>query len=267
MACPQSAEPTPWGNFYIRWASRAAPQRPHASACAALRTTVQGQTDRVLLLGVTPELSDFAGRTLAIDWSRTSLAHIWPGNDAARMAVRANWLQLPVASGSASAAVGDGSFNCLRYPDEYRCIFRELTRALRPGATVAVRSYLTPDAVESVEDACADAPAGSIHGLKWRIANALAGRQSLPNVSARSIREAFNSGVPDRPALQQATGWTVEDIEQIDAYADLTDVFSFPTAAQIRSLADDYFVHVRLEPSGDYELAERCPILVMQVPR
>jgi SAM-dependent methyltransferase len=238
--------------------------------CAALRTLIEAHNDHVLVLGVTPELSTLACRTLAIDWSPTSLAHIWPGNEATRTAIRANWLELPVARASISGAIGDGSLNCLEYPHEYRRVFTELTRVLRPGARVVVRIFLTPNVVESVEAVCADAAAGlpgSIHGLKWRIANALAGLQDNPNVAVRSIHGAFNSRLPDRHALQRATGWTRDEIEQIDAYADLPDVVSFPTAAQVGSVAREFFENVRLVPTGVYELAERCPILVIDVPR
>jgi hypothetical protein len=270
MSRLESSAVVPWATFHVRWARRGPPQQPDASVRAALCTEIAGYTDRVVLLGVTPELSGIASRTVAVDWSASSVAYIWPGDGATRRAIRANWLSMPIGRSSMSAAIGDGSFNCLEYPREYRRVFGELTRVVRPGGLVAVRIYLTPDGVESVEAACAHLTAGrpgTIHGLKWRIANAIAGHQGNPNVPARSIHAVFNSRIPDRQALQQATGWTREDIAQIDAYADLPDAFSFPTVAQIRSVACEYFDDVRLVASGAYELAERCPILVMEVPR
>lgn len=257
---------TPWSKFHLRWARLKPPLRANAEVCVALRDLLAGQRDRALLLGVTPELSGIGHDTVAVDRSDKMIAYIWPGNTETRRAVNANWLRLPLAAQSFSAALGDGSLNCIRYPSECASVYRELARVLRPGGRIAVRMYLTPEPGDSMSDVRSDTLAGrvdNIHELKWRLANAIAAERGDPNVSVQHIHDAFSRLFPDRNALSEAAGWTQEEIEQIDAYNGLPDVFNFPTPRQVLALIPDAFTNGRLVPAGTYPLAERCPILVM----
>lgn len=195
------------------------------------------------------------------------IAHIWPGDTERRNAVLGNWLHLPCAGASMSAAIGDGSFNCLEYPSGYRRVFSELSRTMRRGGRLAVRVYLTPDDCERSETVGANTLAGrnkGFHALKWRLANAIAAETADPNVPVRAIWRLFNRLFPDRAALPGATGWTVEDIAEIDAYAPLPAIFSFPTARQVLDVVPVDFSNVRFVASGGYELADRCPILAAE---
>ncbi|HET9385858.1 MAG TPA: methyltransferase domain-containing protein [Gemmatimonadales bacterium] len=264
------AAPTdvPWDTFHRRWRQLEPPLRPHPTVCAALREQIAHDDARVLLLGVTPELADLSASTLAIDWSDNMLAHVWPGDTPTRRALKANWLHLPCPDRSFSAAIGDGSLNCLEYPCDYRRLFHELARVVRPGGRVAVRVYATPDPCESTAAVQGRAMAGrigTIHALKWRLANALSAQATQPNVSVQSILDTFNRLFPDRLALRCATGWEESVIAQIDAFEGLPDVHSFPTLKQLLASITHEFEAPRLVPSGSYELAERCPLLVMDV--
>jgi hypothetical protein len=258
----------PWSGFHRRWSRLAPPLRPHPDVCFAVRKLIRSDDSRVLLLGVTPEFSDLGCRTVAVDGSTQSLSLIWPGNGPTRRAVRGNWLSLPCAGRSFSAAVGDGSFNCLQYPLEYRKVLDELARVVRPGGPVAVRLYLTPDRAESIaaiRDRTMAGRVGGIHALKWLLANALCAERRDPNLRVQCILAAFNRMFPDRAALGRATGWAEDEIAQVDAYERMPDVFSFPTAQQAFAVIPNTFANPRLRAVGAYELAERCPVLVMDV--
>jgi hypothetical protein len=260
------ATDTPWDTFVERWSTSAPPLRPHADVCAAVRQAIGGRTP-ALLLGVTPELTSVAGRTIAVDGSDASLRRIWPGNTAARHAVRADWRALPIAPRAVGAAIGDGTLNCLEYPHDYERLLQQLSVAVRDGGRIAIRTYLTPARGESVTDVGAAAVAGrigSVHAFKWRLAMALCAETGDANLPAVRILDAFNRVFPDRAGLRSATGWTVADLAQIDVYRDASDVFSFPTAAQLLGTAPARLMP-RLVPSGSYELAERCPLLIMDV--
>ena len=259
---------TPWSEFHRRWPKLKPPLRPNEEVVAALRDAIAGGAERALLLGLTPELSEVAQETVAVDWSDKMLAMVWPGNTASRRAVQANWLQLPCKVGAFSAAIGDGSLNCLEYPRQYRLVFEELSRALRPGARLAVRVFLTPDPCETLaqlQNAAMAGGTGVIDALKWRVAHAHCSERRDPNIAVRSIRDAFNALFPDREELARACGWSMDHIEQIDAYANLPDVFSFPTGAQVLDTLPTRFAHARFVSSGTYELAERCPILTAEL--
>jgi SAM-dependent methyltransferase len=261
--------PAPWTAFYRRWRFSAPPLRPHADVCEQVRKHLASHADRVLLLGVTPELADVGVQTFAIDTSESATTIIWPGNTVARRAMLGDWRQLPCANGSVSAAIGDGSLNCVEYPSGYRRIFAELSRVVRSGGRIVIRAYLTPSPCESiaaVRDAALAGRVGNIHALKLRLAMAIGAQQESPNVAVQEILRVFNREFPDRSALRRATGWRTEDIvAQLDAYNDLPEVYSFPTREHLLTCVPGELKTPRLASSGMYELAERCPLLVMDV--
>ena len=94
------------------------------------------------------------------------------------------------------------------------------------------------------------------HAFKWRLA--MAAMDGSANISARAVWEAFERLFPDRDGLSRATGWSLETIAEIDDYAVSPLSKSFPTRTQLL----ESFPGARLVESGDYELAERCPLLV-----
>jgi hypothetical protein len=258
----------PWAAFYRRWPSLEPPLRPHPDVCIVLGELIADHASRVLLLGVTPELADLAVQTIAIDRSDSALGCIWPGRTAARRALKGDWRHLPCAAGSLSAAIGDGSFNCLEYPSDYERVYSELATAVRPGGRIAVRIYVTPSACESiaaVRERTFAGRVGSIHALKWLLAMAICAERADSNVEVQTILRVFNREFPDRVALGRATGWTDETIAQLDVYERLPDVFSFPTSEQVLASVPAGFVNPRLVAAGTYELAERCPLLVLDV--
>jgi len=258
----------PWGVFHRRWVRLQPPLRPNRQVCDLVQRLTAGHSGRTLLLGVTPQLAVVSPPTIAVDRSSGSLTCIWPGNDATRCAVQGNWLDLPFPRASFTGAIGDGSLNCLEFPHEYRRVLRELARVLRSGGRIVVRVYATPSRCESLAQVRERTLAGrvsNVDALKWRLAHALCTARQDANLPVRAIWAAFNQAFPDRPALLRATGWTDDDLAHVDAYEMLPDVFSFPTLDQLAGVvAESAFTSHFAETAG-YELADRCPILVMDV--
>ncbi len=189
------------------------------------------------------------------------IAQIWPGNAEGRHAVQADWADMPFAPGCFTAAMGDGAVNMLRWPDEYLSLAERLAQVVRPGGRIVMRCFTAPDAPEELHTLSRRVLAGDpigFHAFKWRLAMAVA---KGPNVAMRSVWEAFEAGFPDRDALCCATGWSAETISEIDDYAVSPFQKSFPTRAQLI----ECFPGARLIESGDYELSERCPLLVIDL--
>jgi hypothetical protein len=240
------------------------PLRPNQEVVAAIARIVENRRACALLLGVTPELSRIAARTVALDWSETMIANIWPGDGDGRHAVLGDWRAMPFRAPEFSAAIGDGSFNTLEYCD-YRALFAQLENVLTPHARIAVRVYATPQDCEPVANVRREALSGGIagfHAFKWRLAMAIASEARNANVPVAEIRRIFEREFPDRQALGNASGWSTEDIAEIDAYADRKTIYTFPTRDELLAACPRTFANPQFVASGTYELAERCPIFV-----
>ena len=263
-----------WAVFHRHWNRLKPPQRPHPDVALALGKLIAEDAgsydDRVLMLGVTPELASLGRRLIAVDRNQTMIEHIWPGDSDSRRAVKGDWLALPFPPASFSAVIGDGSFNCLVYPDGYGRLLGEIGRVIRPAGRIAVRVYLAPDEPETIpvlKHQVMSGRAGSFHAFKWRFAQALLAVAGGVNVKVEAIRDGFDGEFPDRSSLARASGWSMEDIATIDFYKGSAEVYSFPTLAQFRAALPASFGIAKAVPSGRYELAERCPLLVMDLPR
>jgi SAM-dependent methyltransferase len=242
--------------------------RPNEEVRNRIRQIIAAHDQRVLLLGVTPELTELGGELIGVDHSATMIAHIWPGDTARRRVVKGEWLALDFPQHHFSAAVGDGSLNVLTYPAGYQSLYRQLLRVVRPGGKLVFRLFTTPEAGEPVAAACHLAMKGRIrtfHAFKWHLAMAIATEAGDPNVRVERIREVFHDAFPDRAQLVRATGWPEEDIATIDIYRGSGEVYSFPTFAQFRATLPEGLLDLRQVPTGSYELAERCPLMVMEV--
>ncbi len=254
-----------WSNFHLRFPRLRPPQSVTPETAERIAEALGGRDDRVLLLGVTPALSDIGTTLTAVDRSPAMIALVWPGDDRRRRAIEADWRSMDPGQ-DFSAVIGDGSFNCLRYPDDYRDVFARLGVVLRRPAGFVVRFFVTPDACEGIAALVAATLAGtveSIHALKWRLAMAICAERDTVNIAAIDILAQFDRLFPDRARLIERTGWTADEIETLDFYRESADVLSFPTVAQIRAVLPPGFSEPQLIGSGDYDLSERCPLVVM----
>jgi SAM-dependent methyltransferase len=241
------------------------PLRPTAEDVEVFGQTIALHRDRVLLLGATPELADLGTQTVGVDKNSAMAAHLWPGNTTHRPVLAGDWLALPFARNSFSAAIGDGSLSNLTYPN-YRRLFAQLAEVLRPDGLVALRLYKAPDESESLAAVFAAVRAGEIrnfHAFKWRLAMALVALSGDPDLAVVEILSHFEQAFPDRQKLAAMTGWPMAQIDTIDVYRGSPEVYSFPTFEQIRQTMPASFANPRLIATGGYELAERCPLLVL----
>lgn len=255
-----------WQDMAWKWARVKPPLRPNAEVAAAVRAEMAPLDGPTLLLGVTPELAVIAEPLVGIDRNPGMIACAWPGNTPGRQAVQGDWLAMPLAGNSIANAIGDGAFNTQSYPDGYVRLFAQLARVLKPGGRVVVRNFTTPevgDSLAAVREAVLARRIASLHAFKWHLAMAIVARNGSPNIPVTQIRDGFHELFPDQAGLMAATGWTAEEIDTIEVYKDSVVSFSFPTLAEFRAVVPTGFGNFRVLPSGSYEMAERCPILVM----
>ena len=84
-----------------------------------------------------------------------------------------------------------------------------------------------------------------------------------PSVAVQSIRAVFESIFPNRQRLVETVGWDRREIDKIDLYKSSPEIYNFPTRPQTLAIVPPVFANARFIPVGDYELADRCPLLVM----
>ena len=219
--------------------------------------------DRLLLLGVTPELSVLGEDLTAVDNSPPMLAAIWPGDREGRRAILADWTDLPFADGSFDAVIGDASLNAsAQRVDE---VVAEARRVLAPGGKIVFRLFCAPqepETLEAIGDDVVGGWTGNLSALKLRIAMALAASKPRAIIPVQEILVAFNRLFPDRIRLAAVTGWSADDISTVDAYVGADHSLGMPTLAGFRSYLEPHFSHVTAEPSTGYPLAERCPVVI-----
>lgn len=255
-----------WNDLARQWNKLASPLRPCREDVETIQQALEPGDGLCLLLGVTPEFTGLPARLVAIDNSAAMIGALWPGNQAGRNVVRGDWLDLPFAQNSFDTIIGDGSLTLLSYPLQYERLFAQLSRMLKPGGKILIRFFVSPEQGETCAEVCHEAISGRIggfHAFKWRLSMAVAAESQSPNISVADTHAAFNRLLPDRKRLAEATGWSHEDIATIDLYRGSPARYSYPTLSQLRRVFPQCFKETGLT-QGSYELAERCPILILE---
>jgi len=255
-----------WQTYHRRWSGLEAPLRPNTEIRAKIVELVGTKSDRILLLGVTPELALSFSNVVAVDKSATMIANIWPGDSETRRVVEADWLKLDGGLGRFSAAIGDGSGNTLAYPDEMRQLLVTVRDHLLPGGRFVCRLYARPDSPWSWDEILAEAASRArinFHAFKWKLAMRIAA-DTEPSVPVARIFDCFEYHFRDRGRLAEVTGWDRAIIDMIDAYRGSNAVYCFPTRAEFLDCLPSGFQDVGFHPSGTYDLAADCPIFACE---
>lgn len=252
-------------DFHRRYATLKPPLRPHANVASAIRALLPQGQGPVLLLGVTPELAVVPERVLAVDWSDRMVSAAWPGDTENRRVVIADWRTLPLDAGAVSAAIGDGSLNMLSFPDDVVRLLNELRRVIAPGGRAIVRCFSTPEEGENVEAVRQAAFNGGLpfHAFKLRLNMATALESGLLNMPCDRVFHRFEELFPDREALARASGWSLEEIAEIDAYRGSPYVQCYPKRSALMKLVPRAAGQARFAETDGYPLAERCPLVVI----
>jgi SAM-dependent methyltransferase len=225
---------------------------------------------RALLLGVTPDLARMQWpentKLFAVDHSFPMVKVVWPGNiPEVRHAICGDWLAMPLADSSCNLAIGDGSMNCVRYPDGFRKVAASVARALRPDGLLVLRCYAQLEQKEDPDRVLASLSKGdmpSFHYFKFRLLMALQ-EDAREGVAVADVYRCWVRSGIDPARLAASRGWDPATIRTLDLYRDSSTVHTFPTLAECRSVLREYFDEVSCSYAS-FPLAERCPMLVLK---
>lgn len=241
----------------------ASPLTPHASDLQIYAQALDAKA-RTLLLGVTQQIAALDLRGVAVDHNRAMINAHTPNRER-WAALQADWLALPLATGSMAQVVGDGALSVMRHAQAYPRLLRELRRVLQPGGRCVLRLFVAPDKRESVDDIVAAVQSGrvgSFHVLKWRLMMSLSSTANSYNVRVADALALFNRRFSDRAELLRMTNWPAEVYDTIDVYHGSGVSLSFPPRAVVDALFGQFAARVHY-CTGDYELAERCPVVIL----
>jgi SAM-dependent methyltransferase len=227
-------------------------------------------TLNALLLGVTPEIAGMrwpaASSLTAVDGSAAMVAAVWPGDiPRQRRVVCGDWLALPFKESACYIVIGDGSMNCLPYPDGYRQMAAEVRRVLSRDGILILRCYIQPAVHERPEEVFADiyrAPTPSFHHFKFRLLMAMQ-QSTQAGIAVNDVYRYWADRNIDTTLLNRRAGWDQGAIDTIELYRHSVTVHSFPTLAEYRAVLLEFFDEVSLS-SPPCDLGERCPVLVLR---
>lgn len=252
-----------WQTFAERWNRLGSPLRPCAEDMENFRIALGDTPGHCLLLGVTPELANLSAHLTALDNSADMIRALWPQD---KLVILGDWLDMPFENGSFDNVIGDGCPVLLSWPLQYEQLFAQVSRVLKPGGKFLLRAFVGAETEESAEQICRDALTGkmrSFHAFKWRLSMALAATSPDYTFCIADTLATFDRLLPDRERLAAASGWRMGEIETIDFYRGSTARYSYPPLSQLRKT-----IPLELKENeplyGSYELAERCPLLVLE---
>jgi SAM-dependent methyltransferase len=179
--------------------------------------------------------------------------------------VEADWLDMALPPRSRDLVVSDGCFGVLRYPDQYHRVLRKVHEVLRPQGRFAFRVFARPAHPEEPADvyrALLSGAIGSFHAFKLRLLMAVQ-RDSRAGVAVGDVWQSWHRDGPATADLAAVRGWPIEQIETIEAYRGLDNVYTFPTLAELRSVIEEEGYDEIGCTWQRYELGERCPTLVL----
>jgi len=224
---------------------------------------------RAILLGVTPGIATMrwpAGTSLlSVDRAQGMVAHVWPraGFPDETEVVRADWRQLPLASGSVDLVVGDGCYAAMGSLASARQLNGEVRRVLKHGGWYCTRAFCRRDPGPTTDALFEELEGGGVDNLdlfRWRLAMAVHG-DSADGVTLGKVWRTWQEHVRDVEA--DVRRWSADQRLNMARWENVEARFSFPSLSELRALAEPGFDLVSCELPG-YASAEHFPRLLMR---
>ena len=251
-----------WAQRSQHWNRSVPPLRYDAVALQTLKELVGVRTNKIVLLGVTRELAEAFPNILAIDSEPNMISNVWIGNTDTKEARLANWLTVELADNSMSATIGDGSINQVAFPHDQKQLLTRILDWLEPGGVFACRMYTRPDTPITREQLIEQGIRPTINWSAYRrMLSMYLAELEGQTIHTRNITGLFNELFPDRSILP----WTKEQLEMVDTYATSKLQSCLPTRKELEQIFPDG-VTATFVDTGNYDLAEYCPILTFTKP-
>jgi SAM-dependent methyltransferase len=263
-----------WNDVADHWNDWGPPLRPCAQDLSIMRGALEKWLQenpvnrmRVFLCGVTPEIVTMpwpgAIDLTAVDQAESMVRIVWPGDvPGVRRAIVGNWLATGLPTSSFDVVINDGGFGFFNYPTGLRALLKEIRRLLKSGGLFVGRDFAQlqqPESVSQVLNAARSGGISNFHAFKWRLAMALQTSASQ-GVRQGDVWNAWSEAAIDPTVLPQP-GWSERAVGTIHFYRGKEARLQFATIQEFKDLLEEDFDRIEV-CHPDYELGERCPILV-----
>jgi len=226
-------------------------------------------------MGVTPLLASLdwgKGVTVtAVDSSKAMIDALWPGDvPGRRRAVRGDWRDVRSLGYVYDAAIGDGVFNLMGFPDGLRALLRALSEVLRDGGVLVTRAFTRPAIRERPVDVLTQMYQGQIEEFSmFELRLLMAAQSGVQDGMTLSAAAAMWHDVIRAAGATSLTGearWETQATETLQRWNESTFAMTFPTLEEIRNVVCEEFVEMSVAyPS--YPLGERCPTVSWRLRR
>ena len=268
-----------WRTLALQWSLLGSPVRPCSEDVRIIEEMLAAETElfdnarrkHAWLLGITPEIA--AARCLqdidliAVERVQAMIDHVWPGDTDRRKAICADWAHAPFPDESFDLVIGDGCLTPVGAPDQLPELLSSVHRCLRSEGYLMLRLFCRPDVAETpaaVIAALRSGAIGSIHAFKWRLSMAVQGVTDARDVALNEVWQIWRDAQIDVVALAAACAWLPEEIGTMEFYRGSparNNFMRFDAALSHLRRAGFELVASR---TGDYELAERCPHVLLR---
>jgi hypothetical protein len=223
-----------------------------------------------LMLGVTPGVARLrwpeGASLIAVDHAEAMTHAVWPRDLArGRSAVCADWRALPCRNRSCDIVTGDGSVNCVRYPEGCFALLSSISDLLREDGLFILRTYIQPECKETPDEVFAaidGEPGLTFPQFKFRLLMSVQHSAEEGAVLDR-VYEAWAQRARNASRLAARTGWDEGAIRTIEFYRDSETVHTFPTLPELECAVRPWFEQVSIS-YPTYYLGERCPTLLLK---
>lgn len=273
-ATPQVSYWAKLANSYqqLGWPFRPSPEdlRMFEETVAAWAGGRDGSRISALMLGVTRDIATMrwpeSAELLGVDNSGAMVSAVWPGDvPNRRSGIQGDWFHLPRPESSCDIVIGDGSMNCVRYPEAFRELAASVRRVLRDDGIFILRSYVQsekPETPDELFDAVFSEPVTDFHRFKFRLLLSMQ-PNAQEGICVSDVHQCWAAQRLDRDRLVSELGWRADEIDTMENYRGSGTVHTFPTLDEFRDGLRELFEEPAiLRPTA--ALGERCPILVVR---
>jgi hypothetical protein len=200
------------------------------------------KSSKVVVLGVTPELTCLFDEVVAVDSSSEMIRLVWEGNSKQKIALQADWLKIELENNFYNAVVGDGSLSVLGNDTDVSRLIARSIGWLRPEGKIVLRMYMRPEQPIKLQD----------------ITEAI----NLKTISMRTIRRLVGWYLAERQNGIVTDKQRCELLSELMGKETKTDIdvsVWFPNRQEVKKLVGGELITV-----GSYPMADCFPYLVIR---